>query len=514
MLRRYLAKTRLSYQLWAIAVPLGLTVVEWPFRERLTPSNILMFYLLGVFFVAIRFGFWPSVLASMTCAGAFAFFFAPPIFSFAISEPENLIGLIVMLVVGTVTSNLADNVRHQAEVAEQGERRASALYRLSKELAEARLERDIIEIGIRHIHNAFSGHSTLLIPDGDGRLGYPAEAPLNLSYRGADLTVARSVLREGQMEGRDTERSPGKGAIYLPINGSHGAAGVLVLEPADISQIFLPEQQQFLDSLADQIVHALERTRLAEQAREATLRMQAETLRNSLLSSISHDLRTPLATIVGAATSLETDTQGLDESSKRKLAGVISEEAQRMSDLTTKILEMARLEAGEVALNRQWCTPEEIIGSALRRLDKKLKNREIRVQIADGQALIQVDVVLLQQVLVNLLDNADKYSSPALPIGVVVDTMPHSLSITVADRGQGIPEEFRQKVFDKFFRIHAESAQSGVGLGLSICRAIVEAHGGEIHAASRDGGGTIFQVHLPLLESPPLIEAEELGQMP
>ena len=513
MLRRYLAKTRWSHQFWAIAIPLGLTAVDWPFRECLTPSNILMFYLLGVFFVAIRFGFWPSVLASITCAGAFAFFFAPPIFSFAISEPENLIGLIVMLVVGTVTSNLADDVRHQAQVAAQGERRASALYHLSKELAEARLERDIIETGIRHIHAGFGGFSKLLLPGRDGQLSYPAEPPLEISLRHADLNLVQSVLSEGEMAGHGTAKFPDEPAIYLPITGSHGTTGVLVLEADGLSESHLPEQRLSLESLVDQIGHALERTRLAEQAREATLRMQAEALRNSLLSSISHDLRTPLATIVGAATSLETDTQGLDENSKRKLAGVISEEAQRMSDLTTKILEMARLEAGEVTLNPQWCTPEEIICTALRRLDKKLKNREVHVRMADSQALIQVDVVLLQQVLVNLLDNADKYSPPGLPIAVEVDARPRRLSISVADRGPGIPAEFHQKVFDKFFRIHDESAQSGVGLGLSICRSVVEAHCGEIRATDRDGGGALFQIRLPLLESPPSIDLEELGEM-
>jgi len=513
MFRGYLAKTRLSHKLWAIAIPLGLTAIEWPFRQQLTPSNILMFYLLGVFFVAIRFGFWSSVLASMTCAGAFAFFFAPPIFSFAISDPENLIGLIVMLVVGTVTSNLADKVRHQARVAEQREQRADALYRLSKELADARAARDIIEIGIRHVQAGFGGHSTLLFPDRLGQLTYPVEPPLEISFRGADLAVAQCVLNKEPMAGLESETVRDEPAIYLPINGSTGPIGVLVLEPVDMPMVFQPEQQQFLDSLVGQVVHALEKINLADQAREATFKMQAETLRNSLLSSISHDLRTPLATIVGAATSLETDSEKLDESSKRKLAGVISEEAQRMSDLTTKILEMARLEAGEVVLNRQWCAPEELIGSALRRLDKKLKSREVYVQIGDGQALIHVDVVLLQQVLVNLLDNADKYSPSGLPINVTVVTMPHSLSITIADRGPGIPEEFQEKVFDKFFRIHAESAQSGVGLGLSICRAIIEAHGGEIHVVNRVGGGAVFQVDLPILETPPTMELEEPGQM-
>ncbi len=498
-----------KHWLWGIVIPLILTLIDWPFREMLTSSNILMFYLLGVFFVAIQFGFCPSILASLTNAAAFAYFFAPPVFSFAIADPENLGGLVVTMVVGTVTSKLAENVRHQAQVAEQRERRASALYRLSKELAEARLETDIIEIGVRHIHAEFGGRNTFLFPDSNGKLCYPDKPPLDISLLGADLGVARWSFNHRQMAGHGTDTFPSEAALYLPLNGSTGTIGVLALEPLDLRQIFLSEQWQHLDTYVNQIVHTLERAHSAEQAKDATLKMQAETLRNSLLSSISHDLRNPLATIVGAACTLEMDADRLDESSRRKLVAVISEESQRMSDLTIKILEMARLEAGEVVLNRQWYAPEEIVGSALSRLDKKLAARQVNIHMADNLALIHIDAVLLQQVMVNLLDNADKYSPAGLPIDISVQTAPLGLSIAVADRGPGIPENLLQKVFDKFFRVNSESAQSGVGLGLSICRAIVDAHGGHIQASNRSGGGMLFQLYLPILECPPTVTKEE-----
>ncbi len=239
--------------------------------------------------------------------------------------------------------------------------------------------------------------------------------------------------------------------------------------------------------------------------------MQTEALRNSLLSSISHDLRTPLATIIGAATTLETDAERLSENSRKKLANAIAEEAQRISDLTTKILEMAKLETGEVVLNKEWYAPEEIIGSALRCLDKKLKYRQVNLHIAQDLALIHVDAVLLQQVIVNLLDNADKYSPVELPIDIFVEPNVSSLTISIADRGLGIPENLLKKIFDKFFQIRTESAQSGVGLGLSICRAIVEAHGGEIHALLREGGGLEMKFNLPVLEKPPVMDLEESG---
>ncbi|MCK9397403.1 MAG: DUF4118 domain-containing protein [Methylobacter sp.] len=499
------SKRHYGQWLWGIIIPLLLTLIDWPFRQILTPSNILLVYLLGVFFVAIRFGLWPSILAALVSAAAFAFFFAPPIFSFAIADPENLVGLAVMLLVGAVTSNLAENVRTQTRVAEHRERRAAALYRLSKELAKARLETEIIEIGVRHIHAEFGGRNTFLFPDRNGLVCYPDDPPLAISLLGADLGVAQWVFDNGQMPSTLANAT----AMYVPLNGSTGTLGVLVLEQVDLSGIFLPEQRQLLDTFVNQIVHTLERANLAEKAKDATLKMQAETLRNSLLSSISHDLRTPLATIVGAASTLETDEERLTKDTRRKLVGAISEEAQRMSELTTKILEMARLEAGEVVLNRQWYAPEEIVGSALRRLDKKLKNRQVNVHMADNLALVHVDAVLLQQVMVNLLDNADKYSPAGLPIDISVGTTPFSLSITVADRGQGIPEGLQQKIFDKFFRIHTESAQSGVGLGLSICRAIVEAHGGDIQVTNRSGGGSMFQLHIPILECPPTIAPEE-----
>ncbi len=508
------AESSYTHSLWGIAIPLALTLVDWPFREVLTPSNILLVYLLGVFFVALRSGLLPSILASLTSAAAFAFFFAPPIFSFAIADQENLVGLAVMLVVGGVTSNLAENIRHQTYMAEQRERRVSALYSLSKELAEARLETEIIEIGVRHIHAEFGGQNTFLFPDRNGLVSHPDEPPLDISLQGANLGVARWVFNHGQMAGNGTNTLPNEASVYVPLNGSTGTIGVLVLEPVDLRRIFLPEQRQLLDTYVNQIVHTLERAKSAEQAKDATLKMQAETLRNSLLSSISHDLRNPLATIVGAASTLETDEKRLDEGSRRKLVTVISEEAQRMSDLTIKILEMARLEAGKVVLNREWYAPEEIVGSALRRLDKKLKTRQVNILMADNLALIHVDAVLLQQVMVNLLDNADKYSPASLPIDISVETTPLGLSIAVADRGPGIPENLQQKVFDKFFRVNEESAQSGVGLGLSICRAIVEAHGGKIQATNRSGGGTLFQFYLPILECPPTVDPEEKGLIP
>jgi two-component system sensor histidine kinase KdpD len=496
--------------LWGLLIPAVLTAMDWLFRGVLTPSNFLMIYLLGVFFVAIRFGLWPSVVGALTSVAVFAFFFAPPIFSFAIADPENLFGVSVMLVVATVTSKLAETMRTQTQVAEHRAHRASALYRLSKELAEARLASDIITIGMQHIQLEFGGRNAFIFPSQQGELAYPVNSANVWLDKG--FAIAQWVFNNAQMAGRGTTRFSADPALYLPLKSPAGTLGVLALEVVDFHKVFATEQFQLLDTFVNQVIHSLERANLAEKAKEATLKMQSEALRNSLLSSISHDLRTPLATIIGAASTLETDLD-LNEASKQKLVGAISEEAQRMSDLMAKILDMARLEAGEVVLNRQWHSPEEMVGSALRRLDKKLKSRQVKVTMADSFALVHVDAVLLQQVLVNLLDNAAKYSPPGSPIDITVETHGQGLSISVANTGEGIPKALQQKVFDKFFRICPESAQSGVGLGLSICRAIVGAHGGDIQAAT-DQGRTVFQLHLPFLEAPPTIALEEKEPLP
>ena len=322
-----------AYVLWGVFITLVLTLISWIFKELLTPSNILLIYLLGVVFVTLRFGFWPSILAILTIIPAFAYFFAPPIFSLAIADHDNLVGLLLLLIISGISSNLIKDIRHQAYIAEQREWRVSTLYSLSKKLAEARKEKEIIEIGVHHIYAEFGQHNTFLFPNEMGHISYPIESPLDISLVHANLAVADWVFNHDQIAGNGCEAFPNEENLYLPLNGSIGTTGVLGLSLKNIKcRDFFSEQRQILDTYLYQIVHTLERAKSAEQAKTATLKMQAETLRNSLLSSISHDLRNPLATIVGAASTLEVNEAYLDDDSKRKLVTVISEEAQRMSD--------------------------------------------------------------------------------------------------------------------------------------------------------------------------------------
>jgi two-component system sensor histidine kinase KdpD len=501
----------------AIAMSAFCTLIDWPLRNHVGPTSILLVYLLGVFLIAKQFGRSPSILACLMSAMAFAYFFAPPIFSLAIADPENLASLAVMLLVALMTSGLMDSVRSQAAIATQRERRATALYELSRELALARQEEQIADIAVRHIQAAFGGSNLLLFSDAQGRLIPPSmDSPLktfadmnwesllrvfkqNAAFAGAEIFIACT----------------GERAVLLPLLGAESAIGVIALLNPDPSRFSSPEQTGFLETVLNQIAQSLERVKLAEQARRSSVRVETEALRNSLLSAISHDLRTPLTTIVGASEALAEKGAFMTPEDRREFSLAIQEEAQRIFDLTNKILDMARLAAGELRLDREWSALEEIVGGALGRLEKSLENRPVNIQLPDAMPLIRVDAVLMQQVLINLLDNAVKYSPPTGAIDISANLTPDALHLFVADRGPGIPPGAADQVFEKFFRLHPETTPGGVGLGLAISRTIVEAHNGTLAVENRLGGGAIFSITLPLDEAPPLPAAEELtGQSP
>jgi two-component system sensor histidine kinase KdpD len=281
------------------------------------------------------------------------------------------------------------------------------------------------------------------------------------------------------------------------------------LLPVNLRRIFLPEQQKLLDTFLQQIAQAITRVRLAEQARKTQLDMEAERLRNSLLSSISHDLRTPLATIVGSASTLVEDDNALKAEDKLELNRAIYDEAQRMSSLVNNILDMARLDAGAIELNKQWYPLEEIIGTVLTRMQKRLEGRRVTVKLPPGIPMIYVDTVMIEQVLINLLENVLRYTPEKSPVEITAEASNFAVKISVADQGPGIPAGLENQLFEKFYRVRNEAAQSGVGLGLAICRAIIEAHGGSIQAQNRPTGGAIFSLMIPLDHAPPVLGLEE-----
>ncbi len=316
-------------------------------------------------------------------------------------------------------------------------------------------------------------------------------------------------MDHNEIAGQGTHTLAGAEATYFPLSNGESVVGVLVLLPVNLRRIFLPEQQKLLDTFLQQIAQAITRVRLAEQARKTQLDMEAERLRNSLLSSISHDLRTPLATIVGSASTLVEEHKALKAEDKLELNRAIYDEAQRMSNLVNNILDMARLDAGAVVLNKQWYPLDEIIGVVLTRLQKRLAGRPVTVKLPPGTPMIYVDTVMIEQVLINLLENVLRYTPELSPVEIIGEASNFAVKISVADQGPGIPAGLENQLFEKFYRVQREAAQSGVGLGLAICRAIIEAHGGSIQAQNRPTGGAVFSFMIPLDYAPPMLGPEE-----
>jgi len=499
MLSRSRRSDRLQGYIWGIAAPFICTLIDWPLRHVLGPASILMIYLLGVFLVASRYGRGASIIASFLSAPVFAFYFASPIFSFAISDLENIIGLGVMIVVANVTSNFVERVQLQAGIAKQRENRANALYRLSQALSEAQNRQAVARIAVSHIYDDFGALSVLLFPDQAFQLHYPSDMPLEHSLKGSNLEIAQQTYQHHTT--RQTSEPTGL-INYYPLERSQLIQGVLAIQSPTDSDLTSPELITFFDTFLSLISQTLERLRLTEQANNANLQAETESLRNALLSAISHDLRTPLTRIIGASTALIENNAEFSAEENLDFNKVILDEAQRMAELTSKMLDMARLTAGELVLHQEWNALEEIVGSALNRLEKNLGARPVRTLLPDHLPLLWIDAVLVEQVLTNLIENAIKYTPEGSPIDISAELLADTIKISVSDYGFGIPKGMEEKIFDKFYRLESESHQGGVGLGLTLCRAIIEAHGGTIQAVNHSGKGASFIIHLPSRDPP------------
>jgi two-component system sensor histidine kinase KdpD len=466
-------------------------------------SNLVMVYLLGIVLLARRHGRGPSLLASILSVAAFDFFFVPPHLTFTVSDVRYLVTFVVMLLVGMVISGMTIRIRAQAEAVREREQRTAALYAMSRELASTRGVGELVQITVRHVADVFRAHTVVLLPE-DGRLtargGPDADSPLGAS----ELDAARWVLEHGQPAGLGTRTLPGAARLYVPLVASRGCAGVLGVRPAQPHAFDTPEQLHQLETFANQTALAIERARLADEAQEREVRIETERLRNSLLSSVSHDLRTPLATITGAASTLLEQAGRLDAAAQRDLLESVREEAERLNRLVQNLLEMTRLESGALELRKQWHAIEEVIGAALRRLTKQLAGRRINTRVLPDLPLVAMDDVLIEQVLVNLIDNAVKYTPPGSPVDIVATATDQAVTVEVADRGPGVPAGQEEKIFEKFHRGQGIDGR-GAGLGLAICRGIVRAHGGRIWAQNLPGRGVAFLFTLPLSESPPVV---------
>jgi two-component system sensor histidine kinase KdpD len=489
----------------AVATVAISTALAWAMHPYFALSNLIMAYLLGVIVVATRYGRGPSLLASLLSVAAFDFFFVPPYFTFAVSDTQYLVTFAVMLVVALVISSLAVRIRAQAESARERERRMAALYAMSRELASTRGVDRLLEVAVRHIAEVFRTRVVVLLPQPDGRLAPGEGAAAQFPMDATELAVSQWVHEHGQIAGQGTDTLPGASGLYLPLIGSRGSVGVLGLRAQDPRSLRTPEQLHQLEAFASQTALAIERARLAEDAERAQVRAETERLRNSLLSSVSHDLRTPLASITGAASTLLEGESRLDAGTRRDLLEALHEEADRLNRLVQNLLEMTRLESGALQLHTEWHSVEEVVGAALGRFSKALAHRAVTTRVPADLPLVPMDDVLIEQVLINLVDNVLKYTPAESPVEVSAENTGTAVLVEVADRGPGLPPGEERRIFEKFHRTEATPSVRGAGLGLAICQGIVRAHGGRIWAENRPGGGVAIRFTLPLKEAPPVL---------
>jgi len=485
---------------WALTSTLICTAAAFLMYPRFELSNLVMVYLLGVTLAGLRLGRGPAALTALLNVVAFDFFFVPPRFSFAVSDAQYLVTFVVMLTIALVIANLMASVRQQTRVAGARERRTALLYGMSRELAVTRGVGNMARVAVKHVAEVFNCLVTVLLPDGAGKLHFPHETPLEVSLRAADLAIAQWVVDHGRRAGLGTDTLPAAPALYLPLGDSRPALGVVAVLPSNPRRVLLPEQRHLLETFAGQISFALERARLAETAESARVAAEGESLRNTLLASISHDLRTPLAILAAAGSTLAEHGAALDPVTRSELARSIESTAREMSDLVSNVLDLTRFEAGEVVLRRDWQALDDLIGTAWQRMDAQLEAYPIELSLPADLPPVYVDAALIVQVFANLFDNIAKYTPAGTRVRVAAAAEKQFVRVYVDDEGPGLPGGETARLFDKFQRGTGEGAIAGVGLGLAICRAIIRAHGGSIEAQQRPGGGARFELTLPTTE--------------
>jgi two-component system, OmpR family, sensor histidine kinase KdpD len=462
----------------------------------ISPTNLVMVYLLAVVLSAVYFGRGPAILASFLSVIVFDFFFVPPYMTLAVSDTEYLLTFAGLLTVGWVISYLTARAREQAESAQRREADTATLYALSRDLAAADGLAAVLKAIRTHIEQGFGREAVVHLADGETlRATNALSADSHLDE--TESAVALWTFKNGESAGRGTNTLPAARYRYLPLKTARRTIGVLGIKPKESEPLLAPDQQRLLEALASQAAQAIERAQLAEQARQVKLLQAAEKLQNALLNSISHDLRTPLVSIMGALTSLETD-DSLAASARQSLVETAREEADRLNRLVGNLLDMTRLESGALQVKRDECDVQDLVGTALGQMESRLTERAVRVEVAPGLPPVSADFVLIVHVLINLLDNALKYSPENSPLEIRARLEANEAQVAVLDRGFGIPPDDLARVFDKFFRVQRPRQVTGTGLGLAICKGIIEAHGGRIWAASREGGGTVMTFGLPL----------------
>lgn len=480
------------------------TAIAAPLHPIVEITNTAMIYLLAVVFIAVYLGRGPAVLAALISVAAFDFFFVPPRFTFAVSDVKYLLTFAVMLTVALITGQLTAGSRYQARVAMSRELRARALADMSRELSAALILEQIADIASRFIERSFGAKSALLIADDNDKLG----APLGTSSLSIDAGIAQWAFDHGEPAGAGTDTLAGSTILYLPLRAPMRFRGVLAIEPRNARWLLIPEQRRLLDTFASLIAIAVERVHYVDIAQKTTVQIESERLRNSLLSALSHDLRTPLTSVLGLSEYLSVSKPELSHE-QHDVVLSIRDETRRMSAIVNNLLDMGRLQAGAIKLNKQWQPLEEVVGAAMVATSHLLSQHVVTVNLAAGLPLIEFDAVLIERVLFNLLENAQKYTPAGSRIEISAQVKQADAEIAIDDNGPGLRGGMEEQVFEKFARGEAQTTTPGVGLGLSICRAIINAHGGRIWAEKSELGGARFVFTLPL-GNPPTVDSRGL----
>jgi two-component system sensor histidine kinase KdpD len=478
------------------------TIVAALVRNYVALADLAMLLLLVVMLLSYFMSRGPSLFAALLSVVALDFFFVPPFYTFAVTHAEYLLTFAVMAGVGLAASTIAARIKEQAIAAQSREQLTAALYELMRSLAGCDSREELVASAVRQIWETFGTDVFLGLLGPDGRLVRKASMGRNLDEPAEQVTAQWSA-DHGKPAGAGTETLPGVEGFYLPLTGLEEPLGVVGVRPRSREQFDDPEQRHLLETFVSQTALALGRATLTHQAREARVVAEMERMRSSLLSSVSHDLRTPLGSIMGAASVLRDPELRLAPERREELLRAIHEEAARLERLLQNLLEMTRISGGAVQVHKEWHVPEEVIGSALARLSGELARRPVKVEMAPDIGLAPFDALLIELVLLNLIENAVKYTPEGCPIAIRAATDNESLIFEVIDDGPGLGQGDEQRVFEKFYRADGPG-RPGAGLGLTICKALVEAHGGTIEAANRAyGQGAVFRVWLPRVGTPP-----------
>jgi two-component system, OmpR family, sensor histidine kinase KdpD len=462
-------------------------------------ENVDLVFLTAVVAVAVRFGLWPSILASIAASLCYNFFFMPPIYTFTITDPTNVVAFFFFMLIAILVSNVAARVRSQADTAIGRIRTTELLYAFSRKLAGTATLDDVLWATAYQTALMLKVRVVLLLPEKGVltvKAGYPPEDQLDQ----ADLAAANWAWGNDRPAGRGSDTLPGAKRLFLPMRTGRGLIGVIGIDDDKSGPLLTPDQRRLLDALVDQGALAIERVLLVEDMDRVKRNVESDRLRSALLTSISHDLKTPLASVLGAASTMRDLPGALSEAEKHDLLATVIDESERLNRFIANLLDMTKLESGAIKPNAARLDVSEVIGSALRRASKILAHHKVSLELEADLPMLELDAVLFEQALFNLLDNAAKYAPPGTTISIRGWRDSRFVTLQILDEGEGIPRSEVESVFDKFYRAQkGDHVRPGTGLGLAIARGFIEAMGGTILADNRnDRSGAVLTIRLPI----------------